>query len=213
MTGSWYAQLAFGPLAAVYDLLTRHDAWAKDAAALAALVPGPRVLDVGVGPGPTALAMAAAAPEVRLVGVDRSAAMIRRCAVRAREAGAPLTLLRADAIALPFRDGAFDGATGHSVLYLLPDPAAALAEIRRTLRPGGRVALLEPRAEPGALGAAARSGLRHAAAMALWRGMSRLHRRFDEDTLTRALAAAGLAGARSFPALDGYGVIGTATRP
>ena len=43
--------------------------------------------------------------------------------------------------------------------------------------------------------------------------MSRLHRRFDEDTLTRALAAAGLAGARSFPALDGYGVIGTATRP
>ncbi len=180
---------------------------------MADLVGGPRVLDLGIGPGTSALEMARADPARRHVGVDVSAQMLRRADAAARAAGVPLPLVRADALALPVRGGAFDAATGHSVLYLLPDAAAALGEVRRVLKPGARVAFLEPRAAGGDLGAALRVGARHAFAMALWRGMSGLHRRFDEETLPALLAAAGFTGARAWPVLSGFGVMASAERP
>jgi len=196
----------------VYEFLTDHDAWREDCRAMAALVPGPRVLDVGIGPGTSAIEMARADPSRRHVGLDLSAQMLSRARERARDAGVSLPLLRADALRLPLRDGAFDGATGHSVLYLLPDAAAALAELRRVLRCGGRVAFLEPRARGADLRAAIGDGAHHALAMALWRGMSRLHRRYDEATLPALLAAAGFADARAWPVLSGFGVMATAER-
>lgn len=171
------------------------------------------MLDLGVGPGAGALAMAAADPARRHVGLDVSARMLRRARRRARRAQLPLALLRADALALPVRAGALDGATGHSLLYLLPDPAAALREVLRALRPGGGIALLEPRAGAPDPRRALRTGPRHALAMAMWRGMSALHRRFDEAALAALLSAAGFEGARAWPVLSGYGVMATATRP
>jgi len=171
------------------------------------------VLDLGVGPGASALEAPAGEPRRAAIGLDRSAAMLRRAARAARVAGVPLPLLRADALALPLRAGALDGATGHSVLYLLPDPAAALRELCRALRPGGRVAFLEPRAGRPALRATLRRGPRCAASMLLWRGMSGLHRRFDEEGLAALLEAAGLSGARAWPVLDGFGVMAVAERP
>jgi ubiquinone/menaquinone biosynthesis C-methylase UbiE len=176
-------------------------------------VPGPRVLDLGIGPGAGAVEMARADPARRHLGVDVSASMLRRARRRARRAGLPLSLVRADALALPARDGSLDGATGHSVLYLLPDPAAALAELRRALRAGGRVAFLEPRARGADLRGALRGGLHHAAAMAMWRGMSALHRRFDEGSLPELLLAAGFVAPRAWPVLSGFGVMATAERP
>src|SRR5512136_853076 len=128
--GRLYARFAFGPAAAVYDFLTDHPAWLEDCRAMAALVPGPRVLDLGIGPGTGAIEMARADPARRHVGLDLSAPMLRRARGRARRAGLALPLLRADALALPLRAAAFDGATGHSLLYLLPDAAAALCEVR-----------------------------------------------------------------------------------
>ncbi len=174
---------------------------------------GPRVLDLGVGPGVGAVEMARGDPARRHLGLDPSAPMLRRARRRARAAGTPLLLVRADAQRLPVRDAALDGATGHSVLYLLPDPAAALGELRRALRPGGRVAFLEPRAAGADLRAALRGSVRHAVAMVMWRGMSALHRRFDERSLAALLEAAGFAGARAWPVLSGYGVMATAERP
>jgi ubiquinone/menaquinone biosynthesis C-methylase UbiE len=197
----------------VYDLLTDHEAWREDCRALAALVPGPRVLDLGVGPGTGAVAMARADPSRRHFGVDVSAWMLRRARRRFRRARMPVPLLRADALALPVRAGAFDGATAHSILYLLPDAAAALREVLRAVRPGGAVALLEPRAGAPDRRRALGAGPRHAFAMAMWRGMSGLHRRFDEATLADLLRAAGFAGARAWPVLSGYGVMATAARP
>ncbi len=208
-----YAAFAFGPASAVYEVVTRNPTWREDWRAMAALVPGPRVLDLGVGPGTSAIEMAAADASRRHVGVDLSAAMLRRAAARARAARVPLALLRADALALPVRAATFDGATGHSFLYLLPDPERALAEVRRALRAGGRVAFLEPRAGAASLRDAARRGPRHTASMVLWRGMSRLHRRWDEDALAALLARAGFAQARAWPVLSGYGVMATALRP
>jgi ubiquinone/menaquinone biosynthesis C-methylase UbiE len=196
----------------VYDLLTDHAAWRDDCRAMAALVPGPRVLDLGIGPGTSALEMWRADPTRRQVGLDVSARMLRRARERASALGLALPLVRADALRLPFRDGALDGATGHSLLYLLPDPAAALAEVRRALRPGGAVAFLEPRAGAARLSRALAAGPRHALAMVLWRGMSRLHRRFDERSLAALLTAAGFGGARAWPVLSGFGVMATATR-
>jgi SAM-dependent methyltransferase len=139
--------------------------------------------------------------------------MLRRAAARAREAGVALPLVRGDALALPLRDGALDGATGHSLLYLLPDPAAALAELLRAVRPGGRVAFLEPGRGAARLGEALRGGPRHALAMVMWRGMSGLHRRFDPPALARLLSAAGFTGARAWPVLSGFGVMATGERP
>jgi ubiquinone/menaquinone biosynthesis C-methylase UbiE len=181
---------------------------------MAPLVPGPRVLDLGIGPGTSALEMWRAAPDRRHVGLDLSAPMLRRARRRARALGLDLPLVRADALRLPFREGTLDGATGHSFLYLLDDATAALCEVRRVLRPGGGVAFLEPRAGPARLAAAlARGGPRHALAMALWRGMSRLHRRFDEDALAALLESAGFERARAWPVLSGFGVMAVASRP
>jgi SAM-dependent methyltransferase len=197
----------------VYTFLTDHPAWRHDCRELAALVPGPRVLDLGVGPGTSAIEMARADPARRHLGLDRSGEMLRRAAGAARTAGVALPLLRADALCLPVKDGSLDGAAGHSVLYLLADPAAALVELRRALRPGGRVAFLEPRGGPFPVRAAFRGGVRCAASMLLWRGMSRLHRRFDEGSLSALLLAAGFRDARAWPALAGFGVMATAERP
>lgn len=214
MLGRLYAGVAFGRAAAVYELLTDHEAWRADCRAMAPLVPGPRVLDLGIGPGTSALEMWRAAPARRHVGLDRSGPMLRRARRRAARLGLALPLVRADAVALPFRDGALDGATGHSVLYLVDDPVRALAEVRRALRPGGGVAFLEPRAAGARLAdALVRGGPGHALAMAMWRGMSRLHRRFDEASLPALLARAGFEGARAWPVLSGFGVMVTAVVP
>lgn len=197
----------------MYELLTDHEAWRSDCREMTHLVAGPRVLDLGIGPGTSAIEMARADASRHHVGLDVSGWMVSRARARARAAGVPLLLLRADAQRLPLQDGRFDGATGHSFLYLLADAAAALREVLRVLRPGGRVAFLEPRAGGVDLGAALRAGAHHAIAMTFWRGMSGLHRRFDETTLPALLAAAGFAGARAWPVLSGFGVMATAERP
>ena len=202
--------LAFELLAPVYAFLTAHEPWRDSCRALDALVPGPLILDLGVGPGTSSLETGGNGKAH--LGLDRSREMLRRAARAALFRGVSLPLLRADATALPVRDGSLDGVTGHSLLYLLPDPAAALAEVRRVLRPGGRAAFLEPRSGRPPLGAALTGGARYAASLLLWRGMSRLHARFDEDGLSALLERAGLRRARAWPVLQGHGVMAIAER-
>jgi ubiquinone/menaquinone biosynthesis C-methylase UbiE len=196
----------------VYEALTDSARWREDCEDLAAHLPDGRILDLGTGPGTSAIAFARVLPRSRLVGVDVSAAMLARAGRRARAAGIPLPLVRGDALRLPFGDATFDGAAGHSLLYLLPSPAAALAEVRRVVRPGGTVAFLEPRAGPADLLRAARGGPRFAASMALWRVMSGLHRRWDAASLGALLSAAGFRVPRAWPVLAGFGVAVTARR-
>jgi ubiquinone/menaquinone biosynthesis C-methylase UbiE len=205
-----YAALAFGAAAPVYQLLTDIEPWRRSCRALGALVPAGRILDVGIGPGASALEVAD--PSRLQVGLDLSLPMVRRAARAARGRGLPLSLVCGDAMDLPARDGAFDGVTGHSLLYLVPDPARVLAEVRRALRPGGRAAFLEPRDGALAPGWAPRGGARFALAMWMWRGMSRLHRRWDERSLAALLAAAGFREARAWPVLEGFGVMAVAER-
>jgi arsenite methyltransferase len=104
-------------------------------------------LDVGSGPGSVTASLAdAAGPDGLALGVDISEAMLAR-AVRAH-AGPQVGFLRADAQRLPLRDDTVDAAVSIAVLQLIPDPAAALAEIARVLKPGGRLAVMVPSLRP-----------------------------------------------------------------
>jgi arsenite methyltransferase len=104
---------------------------------------GGTALDVGSGPGSITASLArAAGPDGLALGVDISEPMLAR-AVR-NEAGPHVGFLRADAQRLPLRDNTVDAVVSIAVLQLIPDPAAALAEMARVLRPGGRLAVMVP---------------------------------------------------------------------
>jgi arsenite methyltransferase len=104
-------------------------------------------LDVGAGPGSITTSLAhAAGPDGLALGIDISEPMLAR-AVRAA-AGPQVGFLRADAQRLPFRDETVDVAVSIAVLQLIPDPAAALSEIARVLKPGGRLAVMVPTLRP-----------------------------------------------------------------
>jgi ubiquinone/menaquinone biosynthesis C-methylase UbiE len=94
-----------------------------------------RVLELGVGTGNN---LAAYAPGSSVTGVDQSPAML---AAARGKTGVPLAGM--DASRLGFNDASFDTVAGSLVFCSIPDPLAALAEVRRVLRPGGRLLLLE----------------------------------------------------------------------
>ena len=81
-------------------------------------------------------------PRTEIVAVEPSAAMAARACARAG-AGAAVTIVQARAEELPFADGSFDCAIAALTWCSVADPLAAFAEVRRVLRPGGRLLLLE----------------------------------------------------------------------
>lgn len=105
----------------------------------AGIAPGMLVLDVGCGPGPYHPAIAAVGG--RTVGADASPGMAGEAAAQARAGRLPVETVAADAERLPFRDGRFERALANHMLYHVPDQARALREMRRVLKPGGRVVL------------------------------------------------------------------------
>jgi ubiquinone/menaquinone biosynthesis C-methylase UbiE len=111
--------------------------------ARAALRQGERVLDVACGTGLIAFAAAQAiGAQGSVVGVDLSGRMVDAAANRARARMLPaMRFERMDAESLEFPDASFDVALCALGLMYMPDPAQALREMRRVLRPGGRMAL------------------------------------------------------------------------
>ena len=107
---------------------------------LAALAPGERVVDVACGSGlVTFRAAAAVGPSGCVVGVDLSAEMVAIARESASRQGlAHVTAERMDAEELQLADGAFDVALCALGLMYVPDPRAALREMRRVLTPAGR---------------------------------------------------------------------------
>jgi len=100
------------------------------------------VLDVCCGTGDLALAFARDRRAGRVAAVDFSPEMVRIGRSKRIAPGRPALAL-GDALHLPVRDGAFDVASIAFGLRNLVDPARGIAEIARTLRPGGRIAILE----------------------------------------------------------------------
>lgn len=104
------------------------------------LRPGDSCLDVGCGTGPELPALAAAVgASGRVVGVDRSQAL----SAAAGRRHPAVELVVADAHRLPFADAEFDACRADRTLQHLADPAAALGEMARVTRPGGRVVVTE----------------------------------------------------------------------
>jgi SAM-dependent methyltransferase len=102
---------------------------------------GHRVLDIGCGTGQ--LTRRAAARGAVGLGLDLSAPMLKAAADAAAEAGLEtLSFVRGDAQVHPFDAAAFDAAVSRFGVMLFADPVAAFANIRRALRPGGRLAFV-----------------------------------------------------------------------
>lgn len=98
------------------------------------------VLEIGVGTGRN---LAHYRKATRLVAVEPEPGMRARAVRAARDATVPVEVLDGDATRLPFPDGSFDTVVMSLVLCTIPDPAVALAEARRVLRPGGTLRFYE----------------------------------------------------------------------
>jgi demethylmenaquinone methyltransferase / 2-methoxy-6-polyprenyl-1,4-benzoquinol methylase len=106
--------------------------------------PGQRVLDVATGTGMVASALAHRGCEV--VGLDQSEEMLGRARVKLasdRELAGRVSFVRGEAEALPFHDREFDALSFTYLLRYVDDPLATLSELRRVVRPGGRIGMLE----------------------------------------------------------------------
>ncbi len=132
----------FDRISPVYDAMNRtmtlglDQRWRR--ATVAAVVrPGDRVLDACCGTGD--LAISALRAGARVTGVDFSERMLERARRKAPE----VEWTRGDALALPLEDGSFDAATVGFGVRNLDDLERGLRELRRVLRTGGRVAILE----------------------------------------------------------------------
>jgi SAM-dependent methyltransferase len=140
-----------------------------------------RVLDVACGPGNfTGFFADQLAGDGFVIGLDNSVAMMER-AVR-DNSRARAVYMRADALSLPFNDGAFDVVCCFAALHLVSEPIAVLQEMIRVLSPGGRIAVMTTYGRESLL---VRKGLELGAEMC---GV----RVFDRTTVPAFLAAAGL---------------------
>ncbi|WP_030615712.1 methyltransferase domain-containing protein [Streptomyces sclerotialus] len=106
---------------------------------------GSRVLEAGCGTGAQTVHLVTHSPGARIVAVDRSADSLAQARARlaARAPTAAVQWRRADLHRLPFADGAFDHVFVCFVLEHLADPARVLAGLRRVLRPGGTLTVIE----------------------------------------------------------------------
>jgi ubiquinone/menaquinone biosynthesis C-methylase UbiE len=99
-----------------------------------------RVLEVAIGTGRNLAHYPAA---VTVTGIELSSAMLGIARSRAAELGIDANLVEGDAQALPFEDNSFDTVVCALSLCSIPDPAAAINEMKRVLVPGGRLLLLD----------------------------------------------------------------------
>ena len=108
------------------------------------VAPGHRVLDVGCGTGTDAASLIrTVGPNGRVYGIDYDLSMIRHARRLIGERHPVPSLLVADAAALPYRSGAFDGCSSERVLQHVEQPAAVVAEMVRVTRPGGRIVIAD----------------------------------------------------------------------
>lgn len=137
----------FARIAGRYDLLNRvlslgiDVRWRRTALALLRDDGHNRALDLACGTFDLALAALAAGKAARVDGCDFCAPML--AAGAGKRAGRPVSATVGDALRLPYADGAFDLAMVAYGWRNFGDPATSLAELRRVLRPGGQLLILE----------------------------------------------------------------------
>ncbi len=149
---SLYVRRMFDAIAARYDLLNRvmtfglDQGWRRFAAReVAAGFRGRRVraLDVGTGTGDFLPIIRQALPQASVVGVDFSLPMMQAGLGKVDQLGGRAGFIGGDALRLPFADDTFDAITTGFAMRNVADLPATLRELRRVVRPGGRLACLE----------------------------------------------------------------------
>ena len=124
-----------------WDATVRLRAWEQANLGLAG---GERLMDVGCGLGEAALALAAdLGPGGDVVGIDASEAMLDVARSQASAAPCSVRFTVGNALALDEPSGSFDVARAERLLQWLTDPRAAVDEMARVLRPGGRISLID----------------------------------------------------------------------
>ena len=147
-------QRRYKRIAGVYDTqeaLLERLLFARLRRSLWSRVRGQTVLEVGVGTGKNAVYYPA---DTRMVAIDLVPEMATRAARRIAGSNVRADVALMDAQALAFKDGSFDTVVATFVFCSVPDPVAGLRELRRVLRSGGQLLLLEHvRAEQPLIGA------------------------------------------------------------
>ncbi|MGH8608543.1 MAG: class I SAM-dependent methyltransferase [Gammaproteobacteria bacterium] len=154
-------------------------AWAID---LLGVHPSDKVLEVGFGPGVGIQLLAKSVSSGRVVGVDYSKEMVEQASVRNAKAieDGRVDLREGSVERLPFEDETFNSALAINSMQVWPDAVAGLREIRRVMRPGGRIVLAFTR-----------------------------HSGQPKSGLTDALTAAGFLGVRVEETDDGFCALAT----
>ncbi len=112
--------------------------------ALLDLHPGQQVLDAGAGTGEDAQEMARRVePTGQITGLDLSQIMVDEARRRSQSSNLPVRFLQGDVQRLQFADQTFDRCYADKTFQHLPDPARALAELLRVLRPGGLLVVVD----------------------------------------------------------------------
>jgi demethylmenaquinone methyltransferase/2-methoxy-6-polyprenyl-1,4-benzoquinol methylase/phosphoethanolamine N-methyltransferase len=128
----------------------------KETLEIAALQPGESVLDVGCGTGTlTLMAAEQAGVDARVAGIDASPEMIEQARKKGSKKKREVDFRVAPIEKLPYGDAEFDVVLSSLMLHHLPDDlkAQGLAEVRRVLKPGGRLVVLDLLGFPGPIGA------------------------------------------------------------
>lgn len=103
--------------------------------------PGSTVLDLGTGPARIPIELCVQHPDCRVLGSDAAVSMLEIAKINIAVEGFEhrIRLHHGDSKQLDFADADFDSVISNSLLHHLPEPAVALAEIVRVVRPGGRI--------------------------------------------------------------------------
>ena len=105
------------------------------------LQPGWRLLDAGCGPGSITLGLAPKVAPGPVTAVDIEESQFEGAREQAQREGLNLEFRKASVYELPFQNESFDAVFSHALLEHLSDPGAAIAELRRVLKPGGLIGL------------------------------------------------------------------------
>ncbi|MFI5321232.1 MAG: class I SAM-dependent methyltransferase [Myxococcota bacterium] len=140
------ARDARGPLGRLVAWIMARETWRENVAAIDALeiAPGDRVLDLGCGHGRSLAALAERATRGHVSGADPSELMCEIAEARNRglvRAGR-VAVVRSSVDQLPYGDATFDAVLCVHVVYFWSDLDAALREVARVMRPGGRFAIV-----------------------------------------------------------------------
>jgi ubiquinone/menaquinone biosynthesis C-methylase UbiE len=135
-----YNRWATGPLRWAYRALARDIA--------AAMPPSGTVLDVGTGPGVLLVELARLRPDIEVIGIDISPDMIAMARGNLARFEGRATAQIGDVANLPIPDGQVDLAVSSLSLHHWDNPAAAVSELARVLRPGGRTYIYDIRGAP-----------------------------------------------------------------